>query len=329
MSRLDIGATIARRGCSIRSRARRPAGYLIASPDSQGFDDPGVFVELPLVNQIRPRVKAWREARLSGNDRHHPATARTLERSRASATQPPILFLPARSDRNADLAHRSGAGRAQGIEIPSDGGPFSAIVYQDGDRLRQDDRDGHAHRLAGAQQGTDNPRHALFARIFLLIAPGLTVRNRLAVLIPDSPGNYYDEFSIVPPGMYDQLRQGKVHHPQLAQARLGDRRQIAKRRASTSAERKSDEAYVRDVLGEMATAQNISSSTTRPTTPGAFRRNQRAGISKEEIEEATKWIGGLDRIHGPAAFCAASISPRRRSSRRAREVGTRRFSAGS
>jgi type III restriction enzyme len=45
-----------------RESGRRPAGYLIASADSQGFDDPGVFVELPRVNQIRPRVKAWREA---------------------------------------------------------------------------------------------------------------------------------------------------------------------------------------------------------------------------------------------------------------------------
>ena len=44
-----------------RARDRRPAGYLIASGDSKTFDDPGVFVEIPLVNQIRPRVKAWRE----------------------------------------------------------------------------------------------------------------------------------------------------------------------------------------------------------------------------------------------------------------------------
>src|SRR6266699_1576551 len=40
---------------------RRPAGYIIATPGSQTFDDPGVLVELPLVNQIRPRVKDWRE----------------------------------------------------------------------------------------------------------------------------------------------------------------------------------------------------------------------------------------------------------------------------
>ena len=45
---------------------RRPAGCVIASEGSRSFDDPGIFVEIPLVNQIRPRVRAWREARYPG-----------------------------------------------------------------------------------------------------------------------------------------------------------------------------------------------------------------------------------------------------------------------
>jgi type III restriction enzyme len=45
---------------------RRPAGYVVATPGSKSFDDPGIFVEIPLVNQIRPRVKAWREAGYPG-----------------------------------------------------------------------------------------------------------------------------------------------------------------------------------------------------------------------------------------------------------------------
>jgi len=45
---------------------RRPAGYVIASQSSKAFDDPGIFVPIPLVNQMRPRVKAWREAGYPG-----------------------------------------------------------------------------------------------------------------------------------------------------------------------------------------------------------------------------------------------------------------------
>ena len=50
----------------LRTEGRRPAGYMIASEDSQSFDDPGQFIEIPLVNRIRPRVQAWREAGYPG-----------------------------------------------------------------------------------------------------------------------------------------------------------------------------------------------------------------------------------------------------------------------
>lgn len=49
-----------------RKRGRRPAGYVTATPGAKSFDDPGIFRELPLVNQIRPRVKEWAEAGYTG-----------------------------------------------------------------------------------------------------------------------------------------------------------------------------------------------------------------------------------------------------------------------
>ena len=42
----------------VREKGRRPAGYIIASEGSKSFDDPGRFIEIPLVNQIRQRVKS-------------------------------------------------------------------------------------------------------------------------------------------------------------------------------------------------------------------------------------------------------------------------------
>src|SRR5690349_6190900 len=49
-----------------RKAGRRPAGYITATPGAKAFDDPGIFRELPLVNQIRPRVRAWCEAGYPG-----------------------------------------------------------------------------------------------------------------------------------------------------------------------------------------------------------------------------------------------------------------------
>src|SRR6185437_890532 len=60
----------------------------------------------------------------------------------------------------------------------------------------------------------------------------------------------------------------------------------------------SDEAYVREVLGDMADAQNIV--VINDEAHHAWRvlpKSALKELSKDEIEKATKWIGGLDRIH--------------------------------
>ncbi len=74
--------------------------------------------------------------------------------------------------------------------------------------------------------------------------------------------------------------------------------QIAKRRSVDKRGAKSDEAYVREVLGEMAGARNIL--VINDEAHHAWRvpaESKVKGVSKADIEEATKWIGGLDRIH--------------------------------
>jgi type III restriction enzyme len=61
---------------------------------------------------------------------------------------------------------------------------------------------------------------------------------------------------------------------------------------------KSDEAYVRDVLGEMAAARNIllvndEAHHAWHIRPGEYVK----GVSRQDHDEATKWVGGQDRIH--------------------------------
>ena len=53
----------------------------------------------------------------------------------------------------------------------------------------------------------DDPR---FSKNVFILTPNLTIKNRLQVLFPDSPNNYYAEFDVVPYDLKDKLRQGKV-----------------------------------------------------------------------------------------------------------------------
>jgi len=43
-----------------------------------------------------------------------------------------------------------------------------------------------------------SPRDARFTKRFLIVTPGITIRDRLRVLVPNDPGNYYDERELLP-----------------------------------------------------------------------------------------------------------------------------------
>ena len=45
------------------AEGRRRSGQVSAADCLKAIYAPGVFVEIPMVNQIRPRMKAWRDTR--------------------------------------------------------------------------------------------------------------------------------------------------------------------------------------------------------------------------------------------------------------------------
>ena len=55
-----------------------------------------------------------------------------------------------------------------------------------------------------------NPRSRLFADAFLIVTPGVTIRDRLQVLHPSNPENDYRKMNVVPKADYDTLCQAKI-----------------------------------------------------------------------------------------------------------------------
>lgn len=49
-----------------------------------------------------------------------------------------------------------------------------------------------------------------FTRGFLVVAPGLTIRDRLRVLQPNDPDNYYTHRELVPPDMLEDVQRAKI-----------------------------------------------------------------------------------------------------------------------
>jgi type III restriction enzyme len=279
---------------------RRPAGYVVATPGAKSYDDPGVFVEIPLVNRIRPRVKAWREAGYPGVT---SITKRLLEHWHDPEAGAGRRFFFCQLEAVETLIWLTEAPPAErvGIEIPGDGGAFERQCCKMAT--------GSGKTVVMAMviawhilNKVASPQDARFSKHVLVVAPGLTVKQRLAVLNPAAQGNYYEEFDIVPSALLDKLRQGKVVVRNWHALAWESEEQIKKRRSVDKRGPKSDEAYTRDVLGEMAAARNIlvindEAHHAWRVNPEAKDKYLRQRDLKDSAEEATVWIGGLDRLH--------------------------------
>ena len=278
---------------------RRPPGYLRATPGSRTFDDPGIFEELPLVNQIRGRVKAWREAGYPGVT---GITGRLLRHwYDREQRQYPFFFCQLEAVETLIWRNEASPAELQGIETPGDGGAFPRLC------AKMATGSGKTTVLAmliayHVLNKAAYPQDRRFTKNVFVVVPGLTVKNRLRVLLPSEPGNFYDEFNVVPDGMHDQLRQGRVlvrnwHALMPLDPKAGPR--VVKKGPE------SDEAFTRRVLEDLANARNLL--VINDEAHHAWRvppKTRLAGVSKGEIEEATRWVGGLDRIDATRGILA-------------------------
>ena len=55
-----------------------------------------------------------------------------------------------------------------------------------------------------------NPKDTRFSDTFLIVTPGITIRDRLRVLLPNDPENYYRQRDIIPAQYQSQLSQAKI-----------------------------------------------------------------------------------------------------------------------
>ena len=111
-----------------------------------------------------------------------------------------------------------------------------------------------AWQVANCQANPDDTR---FVRRFLLLTPGLTVKERLeASLVPNSPQNDYTEFGILPPGAeWDQALN-------LAQVRIVNEQQLDAQSVADKPGR-----YANDLLNGSAKPPTAAEVAGRQETP--------------------------------------------------------------
>ena len=58
-----------------------------------------------------------------------------------------------------------------------------------------------------------HPNSKTFSRGFLIVAPGITIRDRLRVLLPNDTESYYRNREILPPDMLPDIDRAKISDP--------------------------------------------------------------------------------------------------------------------
>jgi len=293
-------------GQPILKEGRRPAGYYLKArtrgPQTSLLEEE--FVPLDMVNTIRERVKAWRQRSYPGVT---PITCQLLNHWNNPDRERKLFFCQREAVETLIWLVEASAAEKQGIVISRDNGLTR-----------------YACKMATGSGKTvvmgmviawqvlnklDNPQDRRFSDAVLLVCPNLTIRERLQVLFPWKPGNYYDKFDLVPRGVLERLQQGKfeVTNWHLFQPQDDSRTTSVVQRGAES-----DAAFCRRVLKELGNKQNIlviNDEAHHAYRPAPLPEEVKAQLSADEIaerEEATVWVSGLDRIARARGinFCA-------------------------
>ena len=157
-----------------------------------------------------------------------------------------------------------------------------------------------------------NPQDGRFSDAFLLVAPGITIRDRLRVLIPGDAGNYYRALDLVPPTMREQLGQAKIvlvnyHAFKLRETQAAGRltKGILGQSGGASPFQETPDQMVRRVCREMGTKKNIV--VINDEAHHCYRHKPDGGEAEklvgeeraeaQEREEAARlWISGLEAV---------------------------------
>lgn len=151
-----------------------------------------------------------------------------------------------------------------------------------------------------------DPRFPLRA---LVVCPNLTIRERLRVLLPGDPKNYYEEFDVVPSTLRPSLAKGKVMVTNWH--KLSPEAEVVKVGSVPVSQLgpESPEAFARNRLGDLWDDEPLmvlndeGHHAYRPASVNG--QDSMFGDDDEERREATVWIEGLDRINAACGieFC--------------------------
>lgn len=202
--------------------ARRSSSYFIpiAQPKKKGgqlvFDTEWTrdrIEENPLINRIRARVGMWRAGGYAGVT---TTTARLLEHWTDPARDHKLFFCQIEAAETiiyiAEVAQRFGDSWIAGELIEGNDTSNPGLNRIAAKLATGAGKTAIMGMLIAwhALNKLANPQDARFSDCFLVITPGITIRDRLRVLLPTDPASIYRDMDIVPADRMEELNRAKI-----------------------------------------------------------------------------------------------------------------------
>ena len=157
-----------------------------------------------------------------------------------------------------------------------------------------------------------HPRNPKFTRGFLVVTPGITIKDRLRVLQPNDPDSYYQPRELVPPDMLPDLNRAKIVITNYHAFKLRDQlevssggRALLQGKGPALESQESEGQMVNRVIRKLMGTKNVL--VLNDEGHHCYRHKQgnseEEDIKTEEKEEAKKneeaarlWITGLEMV---------------------------------
>jgi type III restriction enzyme len=157
------------------------------------------------------------------------------------------------------------------------------------------------------------PQSKRFTRGFLVVAPGLTIRDRLRVLQPNDPDSYYASRELVPGDMLGDLERSKIIITNYHVFKLRERMELSKGgrallqgRGGTLNTLETEGQMLQRVMPDLMGLKNIlvlndEAHHCYREKPGEDDESDLKGEDKKEAEKnneaARLWISGLEAVN--------------------------------
>ncbi|MCX5513007.1 restriction endonuclease [Kaistia algarum] len=206
-------------------QGRRPSRFIVPVPASrkrasanQASLDLETYTENALINEIRAYVDQWRTLRNPIDWGVTSVSQRLLEHWRRpsgwSAQQPffcqveaveTIIWL-------TEVAPRRAATKGLLDQIERHNQEANPELFRLAMKMATGSGKTTVMAMLIAWQAVNAARKESkdFSRAFLIVAPGITIKDRLRVLQPSEPDNYYETREIVPPEMLPDIRRAEI-----------------------------------------------------------------------------------------------------------------------